>query len=54
MASTDLLERNPSPSETEIRQGLSGNICRCTGYVNIVRSVDAAAKAMSATGTATA
>jgi carbon-monoxide dehydrogenase small subunit len=54
MASTDLLERNPSPSETEIRQGLSGNICRCTGYVNIVRSVDAAAKAMSATGTSTA
>jgi len=54
MASTELLERNPSPSETEIRQGLSGNICRCTGYVNIVRSVDAAAKAMSATGTSTA
>lgn len=54
MASTDLLERNPSPNETEIRQGLSGNICRCTGYVNIVRSVDAAAKAMSATGTSTA
>jgi carbon-monoxide dehydrogenase small subunit len=47
MASTDFLERHPHPSEDAIREGLSGNICRCTGYVNIVRSVGAAAEAMS-------
>jgi len=38
-----LLEANPDPSEDEIRWGLSGNLCRCTGYVNIVKSVQAAA-----------
>jgi aerobic carbon-monoxide dehydrogenase small subunit len=52
MASTDFLERNPHPSRDEIREGLSGNICRCTGYVNIVRSVEAAAEAMSPTSAA--
>lgn len=52
MASTDFLERNPHPSGDEIREGLSGNICRCTGYVNIVRSVEAAAEAMSPTSAA--
>jgi aerobic carbon-monoxide dehydrogenase small subunit len=35
----ELLEQNPHPSEREIRHGLSGNICRCTGYHNIVRAV---------------
>ena len=45
MASTDLLAKNPSPSEEEVREALAGNLCRCTGYHNIVRAVlDAAGK----------
>jgi carbon-monoxide dehydrogenase small subunit len=44
----DLLKRNPDPSEAEIRHGLEGNLCRCTGYQNIVAAVGAAAKAMKA------
>ena len=43
-----LLERNPNPTEAEIRQAISGNLCRCTGYVNIVKSIEAAGKKMSA------
>lgn len=43
MACRDLLKRNPSPSENEIREGIEGNLCRCTGYVNIVRAVQAVA-----------
>jgi aerobic carbon-monoxide dehydrogenase small subunit len=43
MASVDLLNHNPSPSSQEIREGLEGNLCRCTGYQNIVRAVQAAA-----------
>ena len=43
MAAVDLLRENPRPTEDEIRQGLSGNLCRCTGYQNIVRAVQAAA-----------
>jgi carbon-monoxide dehydrogenase small subunit len=39
-----LLEENPDPSDDEIRLGLAGNICRCTGYVNIVESVKEAAR----------
>ncbi len=39
MASLDLLESNPSPTEQEIRDGLEGNLCRCTGYQNIVKAV---------------
>ncbi len=39
-----LLERNPNPSEAEIRRAISGNLCRCTGYVNIVKSIEAAGK----------
>ena len=39
MASLDLLQENPDPSETEIREGIEGNLCRCTGYHNIVRAV---------------
>ena len=46
MAATKLVENNPSISEDEIRHGLEGNICRCTGYQNIVKSVAAAAVAM--------
>ncbi len=45
MAATDLLARNPNPSEEEIRKGLEGNLCRCTGYHNIVKAVQAAAQA---------
>jgi carbon-monoxide dehydrogenase small subunit len=45
MSAADLLQRNPSPSEEEVRKGLEGNLCRCTGYHNIVKSVlDAASK----------
>ncbi len=44
MASVDLLESNPHPSEEEIRDGLEGNLCRCTGYQNIVRAVQMAAE----------
>ncbi|HSI80930.1 MAG TPA: (2Fe-2S)-binding protein [Solirubrobacterales bacterium] len=44
IAAADLLERNPSPSEDEIRHGLEGNLCRCTGYHNIVKAVQAAAE----------
>jgi carbon-monoxide dehydrogenase small subunit len=39
-----LLERNPNPTEKEIRQGLAGNLCRCTGYHNIVKSIQNAAR----------
>jgi carbon-monoxide dehydrogenase small subunit len=39
----ELLECNPHPNEHEIRHGLSGNICRCTGYHNIVRAVESVA-----------
>ena len=46
MSAVALLERNPTPSELEIRQAISGNLCRCTGYVNIVRAVKTAAKTM--------
>jgi carbon-monoxide dehydrogenase small subunit len=45
MSTLQLLERKPNPSESDIRKGLSGNCCRCTGYQNIFKSVAAAAKA---------
>ena len=45
MAAADLLARNPNPTEDEIRHGLDGNLCRCTGYHNIVRAVEKAAEA---------
>ena len=48
LATETLLEQNPNPSEEEIREYLSGNVCRCTGYVNIVASVREAAQALSA------
>jgi aerobic carbon-monoxide dehydrogenase small subunit len=43
LAAVSLLEENPQPTEAEVRQGLEGNLCRCTGYHNIVRAVLAAA-----------
>jgi len=42
-----LLQENPNPSETEIRHGISGNLCRCTGYQNIVKAIRAAADQLS-------
>jgi len=51
LAAVDLLRRNPDPTEEEIRVGLEGNLCRCTGYVNIVRSVQAAAAEMRESAT---
>jgi carbon-monoxide dehydrogenase small subunit len=48
MSAVDLLRENPSPSEAEIREGMSGNLCRCTGYQNIVRAVQAAANGAAA------
>jgi carbon-monoxide dehydrogenase small subunit len=48
MSACELLERNPDPTEEEVRVGLSGNMCRCTGYQGIVESVLAAAAKMNA------
>ena len=48
LTSLALLQRNPNPSEHEIRVGISGNLCRCTGYVNIVKAIQYAAKKMQA------
>jgi carbon-monoxide dehydrogenase small subunit len=45
LAASDLLRENPHPSDDEIRDGLEGNLCRCTGYENIVRAVRRAAQA---------
>ena len=45
MTAVDLLKRNPNPTEEEIRHGLEGNICRCTGYQNIVKAIQSAAQA---------
>jgi carbon-monoxide dehydrogenase small subunit len=44
MAAADLLERVPQPTEAQIRKAIKGNICRCTGYVNVVRAIQAAAR----------
>jgi carbon-monoxide dehydrogenase small subunit len=46
MATTSLLAENPHPTEAQVREGLEGNLCRCTGYHNIVRAVLAAAPDM--------
>ena len=48
MASKQIIDRNPHPTDEEIRHGLEGNICRCTGYQHIVNAVRAAAKAAGA------
>jgi len=50
LSAVELLRTNPDPSEGEIRDGISGNLCRCTGYQHIVQSVQYAAKKMSARG----
>ena len=50
MASVDLLKENPDPSDTEVREGIEGNLCRCTGYQNIVRAVQQAAGEMRGSG----
>ena len=47
MTTSALLERNKNPSELEIRQAISGNLCRCTGYLNIVKAVQYAAEKMA-------
>jgi carbon-monoxide dehydrogenase small subunit len=52
MAAVDLLSENPDPSDAEIREGLEGNLCRCTGYQNIVRAVRDAANVLRAAGQA--
>jgi len=52
ITATALLARNPDPSEAEIRRAISGNLCRCTGYVNIVKSIQYAAKKMQGAETA--
>jgi carbon-monoxide dehydrogenase small subunit len=46
MAASELLRINPDPSREEIREGLEGNLCRCTGYQNIVLAVEDAARTM--------
>jgi carbon-monoxide dehydrogenase small subunit len=46
MRATEFLEKNPNPTEEEIRWGISGNLCRCTGYVNIVKAIQNAAEKM--------
>ena len=47
LSAYDLLQKNPNPTEQEIRHGLAGNLCRCTGYHNIVKAVQYAAEKMS-------
>jgi aerobic carbon-monoxide dehydrogenase small subunit len=47
MSAAQLLERNPRPSETQIRHWLEGNLCRCTGYHNIVKAIEYAAEQMA-------
>ena len=46
MSAKALLDRNPNPTEDEIKEGISGNLCRCTGYVKIVEAIEAAAKSI--------
>jgi carbon-monoxide dehydrogenase small subunit len=46
LTATQLLDRNPNPSEEEIRHGIEGNLCRCTGYEHIVDAIQAAAESM--------
>ena len=54
MSAIDLVQNNPNPSEHEVREWLEGNICRCTGYHNIVKAIAAGAKAMAGMGTSKA
>jgi len=50
MTGTSLLEKNPDPNEEEIREGISGNLCRCTGYENIVKAIQWAANSREEVG----
>ena len=50
LASVDLLNENPNPTEDEVRHGLEGNLCRCTGYHNIVKAVLTASAEMRGEG----
>jgi carbon-monoxide dehydrogenase small subunit len=50
MSAIDLIQHNPKPSEHEIREWLEGNLCRCTGYHNIVKAISAAADTMATSG----
>lgn len=52
MSATDLLQKNPSPDEHEVREWLEGNLCRCTGYHNIVKAILAASATMQGTAKA--
>lgn len=54
MRAVELLKDNPNPTEEEIRWGIAGNLCRCTGYVNIVKAIQYASKKMSETSPAEA
>jgi aerobic carbon-monoxide dehydrogenase small subunit len=54
MAATSLLKENPHPTEQEVREGLEGNFCRCTGYHNIIRAVLAAAGSLSPSSSSSA
>ncbi len=54
MTAQEFLEENPDPSREEIREALEGNLCRCTGYQNIVNAVESAAEKMRADGATTA
>ena len=54
MSALELLQQNPSPTELEVREAIAGNICRCTGYVFIVKSIRAAAETMRAVPPTTA
>ena len=54
MTATALLESNPRPSEEQIRKGLEGNLCRCTGYTNIVKALQVASAAMATSAAAPA
>jgi carbon-monoxide dehydrogenase small subunit len=47
MRGKELLEKNPNPTEEEIRWGISGNLCRCTGYSNIIKSIQYAANKLN-------
>lgn len=53
MTATALLAKNPNPSEAEVRDAIRGNLCRCTGYVNIVKAIQLAGKKMQAVAPAT-
>ena len=52
LVGSELLDRNPDPSEDEIRWAISGNLCRCTGYMNIVKAIQAASRELAAPATA--